>query len=357
MATLDGNIQASVVTDAPPVGTAGFGIMIVVDEMTFADDSLVKRYANAAESAADTDLTDHQKAAIASAFAQRPRPAQVAAGSKAVADTYAQALDKIVAEDSAFYGVIIASRTKADIEGVATWALSNERKFMAQTSDADCKTAVTTDVMSVVKATSNGRCGILFYGDNTIPADAAWMAQTLAVDPDQGTTTWRYKTLAGIPVDKMSTTEKGHIESKNGNVYLKFYGQGATDSGTLSDGSKMDVLVTVDWCLARVRESYAQALLSASNRGSKIPFDDTGFATFTQKTRDVLLLGEAVGHFIEGSHYVNMPRRSDVTESDAQNRILRFEFGAALAGAVETLSVNGTLSVDLSLIDQLAGRE
>lgn len=361
MTNLNNSINVSIATDAPPVGSAGFGVMLVLADMTFADSSRIKYYSSASEASEDTDLTTFQKDAISAAFSQSPKPAQVAAGSADITGStdsdYGEALDAIVAENNQFYGIVADTRTQSQQEPIAAWALSNNRLYLAQSSNADdLDGADTTSLGYVLSNGSNNRAAVLYHATDSEAADAAWMAQSLAVDPDSSTTVWRYKTLAGIQIDSLTTTQINGAHAKDVNVYEQFYGQGATAKGTLADGSKLDVRITVDWCLARVQEGIAQQLLAFSNRGSKIPFDDTGFKVIESVVREVLELGEDVGHFIRDTSFVDMPARTEVTDADALNRILRFDFGAGLSGAVEELVVDGTLSVDLDLIDNLAGR-
>jgi hypothetical protein len=357
MANLDNNINASIATDTPPVGKAGFGtVLIVGDGATFSSDRH-RLYESAQAASEDTELNTHLQDAVATAFSQSPKPAKVAVAKfdSATDADYAGALTATVDNGfSNFYGITIESRTKADQESAASWALENNRLFIAQSSDDKIKdSGLTTDLASVLKAASNNRAGVIYHATDGEAADVALMTQNLAVDPDSATTLWRYSILRGIAVDDLSSGEISAVKGKNCNVFEEFYGNNVVDEGVLSDGTKIDIRVTIDWCLSRTKEELAQAIVSASNRGSKIPFDDEGFAVIEAKVRDVLTLGEDVGHFIQGSSFVNMPLRSEVTDSDAGNRILRFTFGAVLAGAVEELVVDGTLSVDEDLIANL----
>lgn len=359
----DPNIQVSILTSAPPVGQAGFGVMLVVDESIFTGGDRVRAYETAKQASDDNDLTAFQQLAVARAFSQVPKPAVVKCGNKLAADAdYEEALDACVSEDPGFYGVICASRVQTDQEDVAAWVLANDRLAVLQTSDQDLgDPGQSGDLQSVLNSASNDRAAVLYYTEGLTPddepADAGWMAQVLAVDPDTAVTTWQYKTIAGTPINKsLGVTERITAITKGANVYREFFGQGATDKGTLADGTFLDVRISADWLRSRCQEAYAQAFLDYSNRGSKIPYTDEGFQVFDQATRKILIQGEGAGHFIEGSHFVNMPKRRDVSDADVNNRILRFDFGAALAGAVGEVRVDGTISVDLDLIDNLAGR-
>lgn len=362
MADLDNFVEVSIATDAPPIGTRGFGVPLFIDEVSSLPSSRVKTFEDTTAAEEDSDLTDYQEEAVAAAFSQDPKPSEVKVAFKEeTEEDWDEALDEAVQEDSDFYAVCAGVRTNDNDEqkSVADWVLANERVGILQTSDEDVfDDQADTDILSVLEDEENDRCAVLAYKAGSDPdneaADAAWVAQNIAVDPDQDTTTWKYSTLAGISTDNLTTDEKNAVLSLSGNVYGTFFGQGSTAGGTLADGTFLDERISADWVKARTREAFAQAFLDYSNRGSKIPYTNEGFQVFEQAARDVLLLGEDVGHFVENTHFVDMPDRSEVTQSDVDNRILRFEFGAALSGAVHELVVDGTISVDLDLIDQLA---
>jgi hypothetical protein len=87
MATFDDVIQVSVLTDAAPVGRAGFGVAIVCDAASMAE--RVRYYTTPAGASADQvagEITAAQLAHINAAFAQNPRPARVGAGRTSFTD-------------------------------------------------------------------------------------------------------------------------------------------------------------------------------------------------------------------------------------------------------------------------------
>jgi hypothetical protein len=87
MATFDDVIQVSVLTDAAPVGRAGFGVAIVCDAASMAE--RVRYYTTPAGAATDQaagEITAAQLAHINAAFAQTPRPARVGAGRTSFTD-------------------------------------------------------------------------------------------------------------------------------------------------------------------------------------------------------------------------------------------------------------------------------
>lgn len=361
MTNLNSNLLVSVASDAPPVGSQGFGTVLCVAAFTTAESTAFgvrsKAYESSKEASEDADLTSAGKAMVAAAFSQASVPSQVKVGVYVVGDDadYGAALAAIDAVDGSFYGVCIESRVKADILSAAAWVEANNRFGNFQSSDAEFVDAAdTTDVASTMQSASRARSKVDYHAVDGEFEDVSTLAYFLSANPDTTSTIMSYQTLSGVTVNTMTSTEKQAVLSKNGSVYLPFMGSPATYGGTMASGLKSDVRLSIDWLTSRVKEAQAQALLNATARKSKIPFTDEGFAVFQALTMAILIQGEAAGHFIPGSSFCKVPKRASVTNADASSRVLRYTFGAVLAGAVETVEVDGTVSVDQDLIASLA---
>jgi hypothetical protein len=464
MATFDDVIQVSVLTDAAPVGRAGFGVAIVCDAASMAE--RVRYYTTPTAAATDQtagEITAAQLAHINAAFAQNPRPARVGAGRTSSSDvaqvntvtvggtpvsgdytitingtafTYtatvptddnddiaaglrsainggsepvtasgaaaaviitadvagdafdvgtltapgtgtltnvattanqsvATELAAVLAESSAWYGFNLVSRDALDIERAASWAETNQRFHYAQTSDADVLTSATDDIASVLQDASYNYTKIMWYSTDNTAAAFAHLANRLAVDPDVQTTIWDYVTLSGISTDvgSLTDTQLSNLTAKNAGAYLTLGGVGATGGGNRqSSGRFSDVQITIDWLKARLEEAHAQLLLNYSNRGSKIPFTDLGFAAVGAVARGVLELGIRAGHFErttdsqgdEISPFVTLPLRANVSAGDVSARLLRYTCGALLAGAVQRVVVTAQLTDDIATLALLA---
>jgi hypothetical protein len=274
-------------------------------------------------------------------------------------------LDAMLAASSAWYGFNLVSRDALDIERAASWAETNSRFHYAQTSDADVLTAVTTDIASDLKAAAYNYTKIMWYSTDATPAAFAHLANRLAVNPDVQTTIWDYVTLSGITTDvsALTATQLINLTGKNAGAYLTLGGVGSTGGGNKqSSGRFSDVQITVDWLKARIEEAHAQLLLNYSNRGSKIPFTDLGFAAVGAVARGVLELGIRAGHFErttdtqgnEISPFVTLPARAAVSAGDVSARLLRYTCGALLAGAVQRVVVTAQLTDDVATLALLA---
>lgn len=252
-------------------------------------------------------------------------------------------LDLIKAADSAWYGLGIESRAKAEILEAAAWADTNARLFLGLTADVDVLTSATDDVASTLESLSRRHAGVLCGSASEFNAFAA-LAKALAADPDEQTTIFAHKIIVGATKSTYTAAQRDYALAKNANVYMDFYGNGSLWQGRAADGTPLDVVVTLDWLQARFLEALAQELSDASNQNSKIPFTDAGRTAVEDVLRGVLKLGERVGHFTPGSTSVTSPKVSSF--SSTQKGLRNFTgvtFVAELAGAIEAVSVSGSL--------------
>lgn len=268
-------------------------------------------------------------------------------------------LAAILAESGEWYGFGIISRADKDVLRAAAWCESNNRLFVAQSSTAAILTSSTSDVFSELQDASYNRTIPFYYATDASPAGFAWMSFVLATPLDSRTTLWAYKTLTGITPSSLTDTQKGNLLAKNGNAYLTLQGVGATGDGKLASGRFIDVITSVDWLSARVKEALAQLVLNYSNRNSKIPYDDTGFALIADVILRVLEQGIAAGHFTRqsdgSSPYVRYTERAQVPLVDVQARLFRVDFGALLSGAVQLVAALGYVTDDIDSLALVAG--
>jgi hypothetical protein len=257
-------------------------------------------------------------------------------------------MDTIRAADDTWYGFAIQSDLKADILAIAAWAETNKKLFGAQTFNPDVLSG-TSDVATDLNALSYNQTFLCWHSRPDAFFAFSWMAKTLAADPDEKTTIWAYKTLAGLTSDRaeVSTTEKQQVLSVEGNLYLEFKGTPVAGMGRVASGQPIDLIVTLNWTEARVAEALAQELINWSNRNEKIPYTDVGITVIQSVIETVMKLGERVGHFTPESTTVTVPALSTVTFADKQARLLRCSFLGELAGAIEKVTVSGALVIAL----------
>jgi hypothetical protein len=255
----------------------------------------------------------------------------------------AEELDDIVRADGDWWGLVIDSNSKTEIEATAAWAEDHEVLFVCQSADsAIADSASTTDVAAELQAAAYART----HGEYVTAIAKVWRAAALLGDrlpDDPGSDTWAFKTLAGIPVDVLTDTQKANVLAKNFGTYTTIAGLNVTEGAKVSAGEWVDVIRFLDWLRARARERIF-ALLT---RGPKLAYTDGSVDTVKAELLGVLNDGiRAGGLAATPAPTVSAPLVADVDEADRQNRLLPdVEFSARLAGAIHALDVTGSVSV------------
>jgi hypothetical protein len=255
-------------------------------------------------------------------------------------------------DGTTWYGVVIDSSAALEIEALAV-QLETEKKFQIyESSDSDCAdNTVTTDVMSVLKAAAYARAAGVFsqtqlYGYRGV----AWLAAGLAAGATKpGGNSWSFLKLGGITVDsaKLSDGSSIKIQNKRGNLYITLGGLNQTYSDLVADNEHIDIIVGSDWLYFRLQTDVIAAFYNAANSGSKIPYTDDGINVIKGLVLARLNVGVANG-FLAASPAPScaVPKVADIDKAIVASRVLpNIKFSATLAGAINAVQINGTLSV------------
>jgi hypothetical protein len=257
-------------------------------------------------------------------------------------------LAEVRSESDAWYGLGIFSRVALQIQRAAAWVQgeAGDVLFIGQSADADVLTTADTDIGNTLNQLSYSHTAIIYHATSSQFADMAWLGMKLEADPDQVTTTWKYATLAGVTLGSLTPTERTNALANHCSVYLSFFGNGGTGDGKLVNDIPIDVKITADWTKARIRERVAQKFTDTSNANSKVPYTDPGIGIFVAILESVLKDGENIGHFAIGSTSVTFPLSKDVSTATKASRELTLSFIAVTAGAIESVTITGNVSVD-----------
>jgi len=143
----------------------GFGVPLILATIAasvFAE--RVRSYPNLTSVADDFAATTKTYKAAAAIFAQSRAPTSIKIGRHETGDaSITTALNVIAAEDNAFYCVLTPLKSSAEIVEIAAWTETQSKIFLAQSSDADVVTAVTTDIASLLQASSYDRTGYMYH--------------------------------------------------------------------------------------------------------------------------------------------------------------------------------------------------
>jgi len=206
--------------------------------------------------------------------------------------------------------------------------------------------AVTTDIGSDLQALALARTAIYHHPQPELGIAAAVLGKNLPKDP--GSITWKFKTLAGIPVTEYTAGEKTTLGNKNIERYIRIAGVNITCDGKTSSGEFIDVTRFIDWLTARMQENVFFRLANSD----KIPYTNPGIGVAENEVRGTLNLGISVGGLAaDPPPIVTVPNAivgspNGVSAVDKANRLLSsIEFCATLAGAIHAVEINGKVTV------------
>jgi len=245
----------------------------------------------------------------------------------------------IKAEDNDFYGVLMTSASTLEAIALAA-AVEADRKILGlSTSDSDVLSDTAGNLAESLEASGYDRTYLIWNLDNYDYAAAAWMGKQFPKDP--GSSTWAFKSLAGVAVDVLSDTQLGNIEANDANHYTETKGLSMTLQGTMASGRFIDITRGIDWLTARMQERILQLLANSD----KVPFTASGITALENQVRGQL--AEAVSQSVITDGYtVTPPAIGSVSATDKANRLLGdLDFSATLAGAIHTVIINGSVSV------------
>lgn len=240
-----------------------------------------------------------------------------------------------------WYGLIMTSQGKAEIIAAAAYIETIKKVFIATTGDSDVIGSGSGDVATALKTSAYARTGIIFEAAPEGYAGAAWLGEMLPQAP--GSNTWEFKTLAGVTVDTLTETQRTNLTNKRCEFYVTEAGVNVTRGGAKTgSGEYIDVTIFTDWLRARMQERLFGILVNLP----KLPFTDSGIALVDAAIRAQLAEAVAVGGLIDGTTQVVVPAAVDVSSASRAARTLTgVTFQGQLAGAIHSLTIQGTLTV------------
>jgi hypothetical protein len=253
-------------------------------------------------------------------------------------------LAAIVAEDPAWYLLLLDSQGDAEIEAAAAYAQAESPSifFLYNTSDSACATSSSGDVMSTLKTDAYTKCAGLFSQTQLLSySAAAWAGEMLPTQP--GSENWAFKTLAGVPADNLTTAQIHYVEGKNASVYTTLAGINFTQFAKVPSGEWIDVERGLDWLSSTMSTDLLGLLLN----NSKVPFTDPGISLIQSTISGRLQNAVDVGLLAANPKYVvTVPTAASVSPTDKGNRNLpNVTFTATLAGAINSVQVLGTVNL------------
>ncbi|HBZ80916.1 MAG TPA: hypothetical protein DEP07_11085 [Brevibacillus sp.] len=253
---------------------------------------------------------------------------------KTEGETLADFLPKIFEKD--WYFLVSTSSQKANILTIADAVeQNNSRQFFASTSSLED--------LAAIKAKKYTRTTMFYHTTTDNYPEAAWLG--VCASYDVGSITWKFKTLKGIDVLDISTTELMAIHALGANTYVKKAGDDVTSEGKTVSGEYIDIIHARDYLVFSIQYAIQKLL----NRSPKIRYDNTGIAQLESEVRTILKradLNGMIAHDADGQALfsTDFKGRGEVDPADREKReyndgTFRFE----LAGAIHAAAIKGTI--------------
>lgn len=278
---------------------------------------------------------------------------------EALTDTLQAQLANIQGYNDSWYGFTVLDTTKQVIMDAAEWAEAADpavQHFAASSDAAIWNTPASssaTDVLSALNALQYERTAVVAT-KNTDGLDAvAAMARFYTGQP--GSIVAGLKTLVGINPTAFTPSEIKNIKDKQGNWYTKYAKNVFLfNPGKAVSGRWLDEVRDRDWLVNYIQTEIVSALI----RRPKVPYTNPGITTMENVLRGCLVRAQqmgviapdqtdALGNTVPG-FVITVPNVFDVSFSDKADRVLRLSFVALLAGAIQSVEVNGVLTYDYS---------
>jgi hypothetical protein len=258
-------------------------------------------------------------------------------------ETWVDALDNVSDSNNEWYAMVAETHTLIDVVALAGAMEARPQIFGTSSSSADVlDSGALTDIATQLFDLGYQRTFVLYSAtaDTEYP-EAAWIGGQLPEQP--GSNTWKFKSLSGATVSRITSTEANAAKASNANTYERVGGVAVTSEGTMAGGEYIDVIIFVDWLEARMRESIFFRLVNTK----KIPYTQAGVTIIENEIRRVLAEGITNGGLAPNPQpKVTVPNVLALDPNLRATRTLEgISFEGRLAGAIHFTTVRGTVTV------------
>ena len=328
--SIDNRVDVTVSLGTQPISTASFDSAAFLAETTDAAfPQQYKVYSSLKELTTDGFLTTSAAYKFAALAFGGNFPAKsvyvVKWGSTGVSPalTPVQALTKLFEVTQVPYFVGCSSHTDANVTALAAFCEASDRMFVNSTQQAGTLVPATaTDIGSVLEAAAYDHVITMYNaGADSSYAEGGIVGAMAAITA--GVSTLEDKTLKGVTVDNLDSTQRSSLDSKNVAYYVTIAGVNSVFNSKVASGQFLDTIIFKDWLKARLGESIYGLLKRESDLGRKVSYDNAGFAKVRQACWNVIEQGIAVGSISEDiAPVVRTPNRNEISDANRAGRIL-----------------------------------
>ncbi len=325
---------------AKPVGKAGLGIPLILEEMATAGEIAYKECRNLADViAAGFAATTKVYKAANTIFMQENAPDKIAVcktnlGTSLWLDDVAN-----TGKDWRQLIVVTESETPVAVSDIMTKIETLDNKMYFADLDVGDSTALTV---------SNINRTVLFYCKATedYPSPVAALVGATA-GLDAGSFVYKNMILAGIAPQNLSDTEIDAIHKKGGITFVTKAGDNVVTEGKTAGGEYIDIIDSKDFVISNLEYQTQKTL----NTMAKIPYDNNGIAILESVAVNVMR--DAYNNGIiatnedgTSAYTVSYAKRENVAEADkAARKYIGGQFAFVLAGAIHTVEITGEVII------------
>ena len=252
------------------------------------------------------------------------------------ASTITEDITAVAESDNTWFYILSDSHAASDITSLASYAETNDKLYAFSSQDTDIVNAEDDNILATLVDTGYNNTWFTLWtsdADTTFP-EASAVAQICSATP--GTTTMRGKTLVGITLEKLTTTQETNIVTQNGNIYRKEHGLLFYRDGFVVSGLYVDYIIHALWFKARTEESLFSLFKTQSMLGSGVRATSSGIELVRQAvTVSPIQVGIANGSIatevttsdttglkVSLAPTIYIPSRADMTNTQINNRII-----------------------------------
>ena len=176
--------------------------------------------------------------------------------------SFGSIMNTLIQTENTWYGLLIAERTKTDLQAAGDWAFDNKKFFIGCTSDE-----------TALAGRSNNREMYVIYDTPTLYPDAKIMGNLLG--REAGAYTAKWKKYTNIPGTAFSATKLNYIRDNDGVTLQEQGGAVFTNEGTTTEKNfYADDRIGMDWLVATMEADFLTLMLN----NDKITYDSVGDA-------------------------------------------------------------------------------
>lgn len=271
-------------------------------------------------------------------------------------ETVPESLSAAEFASSSWYGVLIQSihfDTQIQLD-VAAWTESRVKLFATTSHNLNSLALGNIDNNMYKLSNSNyQRTMVVFSSVTEEYPDSAVLGRAFTVnfDSPNSVITLKFKPLAGISTENLTTSQKNALDEKRGNALTSIAGTSMFAESFMSSQLFFDERHSIDWLVGEIESNVFGYLIT---RPTKIPLTDAGASSIEQQVIRALdaansngMIGTGTtsgGEFLGNGYSTTVQKVADMNPTDKGNRIApAITFKALLAGAVHFIQIDGVV--------------